>query len=237
MECEAMKAIFDYTGRNVFVAGGTSGINLGIAKAFAAAGARVGVGSRSQEKVDAAVAELSAAAPALGYAFDVRDHAAVATALAAFAEAAGSTDVLVSGAAGNFPALARDLSANGFKAVVDIDLLGTFHVMKAAYPSLRRPGGSVINVSAPQAQVAMSHQAHVCAAKAGVDMPHPLPCHRVGSRGPARQRRRSRPDRGHRGHGPAGAHPRGAGPDGGERAARAHGHSRRRRRRLSLPRL
>jgi NAD(P)-dependent dehydrogenase (short-subunit alcohol dehydrogenase family) len=170
MEREAMIATFDYTGRNIFVAGGTSGINLGIAKAFAAAGGRIGVGSRSQEKVDAAVAELSGAEPALGYAFDVRDHTAVATALAAFAEAAGPIDVLVSGAAGNFPALAKDISPNGFKAVVDIDLLGTFHVMKAAYPLLRRPGGSVINISAPQAQVAMSHQVHVCAAKAGIDM-------------------------------------------------------------------
>ena len=179
-----MKAIFDYTGRNVFVAGGTSGINLGIAKAFAAAGARVGVGSRSREKVDAAVAALSAPAPARGYAFDVRDHAAVAAALAAFTGAAGPIDVLVSGAAGNFPALARDLSPNGFKAVVDIDLLGTFHVMKAAYPLLRRPGGSVINVSAPQAHVAMTHQAHVCAAKAGVDM-QPILRRRIGPRGEA----------------------------------------------------
>jgi NAD(P)-dependent dehydrogenase (short-subunit alcohol dehydrogenase family) len=77
---------------------------------------------------------------------------------------------MVSGAAGNFPALARDISPNGFKAVVDIDLLGTFHVMKAAYPHMRKPGGSLINISAPQAVLPMSRQVHVCAAKAGVDM-------------------------------------------------------------------
>ena len=162
-----MTATFDYTGCNVFVAGGTSGINLGIAKAFATAGARVGVGSRKQEKVDTAVGEIGGTA--LGYAFDVRNVEAVNAALAAFAETAGPVDVLISGAAGNFPVLARDLSPNGFKAVVDIDLLGTFHVMKAAYPHMRRPG-SMINISAPQASVAMSHQVHVCAAKAGVDM-------------------------------------------------------------------
>jgi NAD(P)-dependent dehydrogenase (short-subunit alcohol dehydrogenase family) len=134
-------------------------------RAFAAAGARVGVGSRRQEKVDAAAAELGGP----GYAFDVRDFGAVAAALTAFA-AAGPIDVLVSGAAGNFPALATELSTNGFKAVVDIDLIGTFHVMKAAHPHMGRPGGSLINISAPQAAVAMSHQVHVCAAKAGVDM-------------------------------------------------------------------
>lgn len=165
-----MTASFDYSGQNVFVAGGTSGINLGIAQAFAAAGARVGVASRKQEKVDAAVASLSGRVPALGYAFDVRDADAATAALAAFAAEAGAIDVVVSGAAGNFPVLARDLSPNGFKAVVDIDLIGTFHVMKAAYPHMRRPGGSLINISAPQAQVAVSHQVHVCAAKAGVDM-------------------------------------------------------------------
>jgi NAD(P)-dependent dehydrogenase (short-subunit alcohol dehydrogenase family) len=53
---------------------------------------------------------------------------------------------------------------------VDIDLLGTFHVLRAAHPHLRRPGASIINISAPQAVLAMAGQAHVCAAKAGVDM-------------------------------------------------------------------
>ncbi len=163
-----MKASFDYGGCNVFVAGGTSGINLGIARAFAARGARLGVASRRREKVDAAVAGLGPGA--LGYAFDVRDADAVADGIAAFAAEAGPIDVLVSGAAGNFPAAAKDLSPNGFKAVVDIDLIGTFHVMRSAYPHLRRPGGSIINISAPQASIAMPMQLHVCAAKAGVDM-------------------------------------------------------------------
>jgi NAD(P)-dependent dehydrogenase (short-subunit alcohol dehydrogenase family) len=166
-----MRASFDYGGASVFVAGGTSGINLGIARAFAAAGARVGVGSRRQEKVDAAVEVLgSAAGPALGFAFDVRDAGAVAAAISAFAAEAGPIDVLVSGAAGNFPAPAHKISPNGFKAVVDIDLLGTWHVMKAAHPHMRKPGGSLINISAPQATIPMAWQVHVCAAKAGVDM-------------------------------------------------------------------
>ncbi|HRO11598.1 SDR family oxidoreductase [Amaricoccus sp.] len=163
-----MRARFDYAGCNVFVAGGTSGINLGIAQAFAAAGARLGVGSRRPEKVEAAVAGLGP--DALGYVFDVRDAGAVAEAVAGFAATAGPIDVLVSGAAGNFPASVAEMSPNGFKAVVDIDLLGSFHVMKAAYPHMRRPGGSLINISAPQAAIAMPMQAHVCAAKAGVDM-------------------------------------------------------------------
>ena len=82
----------------------------------------------------------------------------------------GELDILVSGAAGNFPALANDMSPNGFKSVVDIDLLGSFHVLRSAFPYLTKPGASVINISAPQAFVPMPMQSHVCAAKAGVDM-------------------------------------------------------------------
>jgi len=78
--------------------------------------------------------------------------------------------VLISGAAGNFPAAALRLSPNGFKSVVDIDLLGTFNVLRAAYRFLAKPGASVINISAPQAVLPTITQAHVCAAKAGVDM-------------------------------------------------------------------
>jgi NAD(P)-dependent dehydrogenase (short-subunit alcohol dehydrogenase family) len=87
-----------------------------------------------------------------------------------FARRFGPIDVLVSGAAGNFPARATDLSPNGFRAVVEIDLLGTFHVMRAAYAHLVKPGACVINISAPQAFIASPMQVHVCAAKAGVDM-------------------------------------------------------------------
>ncbi len=166
-----MSASFDFSGKNVFVFGGTSGINLGIALKFAKSGADVAVASRNQPKVDAAVAALeSLDATARGYALDVRDAEAVEQALAKHADAAGEIDVLVSGAAGNFPALANDMSPNGFKSVVDIDLMGSFHVLKAAYSRLKKPGASVINISAPQAWVPMAMQSHVCAAKAGVDM-------------------------------------------------------------------
>ena len=166
-----MNFSFDLSGKNVFVFGGTSGINLGIAEAFVAAGARIGVASRNQDKVDAAVERLSRRdAPAHGFSLDVREPQAVADALASFVERQGRIDVLVSGAAGNFPAAAATLSPNGFKSVVDIDLLGTFNVMRAAWAHLRKPGASVISISAPQAIVPMAMQVHVCAAKAGVDM-------------------------------------------------------------------
>ena len=87
-----------------------------------------------------------------------------------FAGELGQLDILVCGAAGNFPAAAAKMSASGFKAVVDIDLLGTFNSARAAFEYLRKPGAAVINISAPQASMPMAYQSHVCAGKAGVDM-------------------------------------------------------------------
>ena len=163
--------MIEFKDKTVVVVGGTSGINRGIALSFASVGARVAVASRSEEKVADTVNELKQTAnDAMGFCCDVRKPEQVVTGLKEVADAWGEFDVLVSGAAGNFPALANGMSSNGFRSVVEIDLLGTFHVMQSAYPHLRKPGASVINISAPQAFLPMVGQSHVCAAKAGVDM-------------------------------------------------------------------
>lgn len=166
-----MSLPFSYSDKQVLVVGGTSGINRGIAEAFARAGARVAVISRSPEKVAATVAALRelGAAAAEGASADVRDSTALSEAVNRLSQW-GAWDAVISGAAGNFPALATGMSSNGFRSVLEIDLLGTFHVMQAIYPHLRKPGASIINISAPQAIVPMVGQSHVCAAKAGVDM-------------------------------------------------------------------
>lgn len=167
-----MTAQFDFTDRKVFVAGGTSGINLGIARAFAERGAHVGVISRSEDKVAAAVAELDKAGKgrAWGQAADVRQPDTVQSALEAFSYEFGAIDVCVSGAAGNFLASALQMSPNAFRTVVDIDLNGTFNVLRLAHPYLHKPGASCIVISAPQSTTPTKYQAHACAAKAGVDM-------------------------------------------------------------------
>ena len=161
----------NYTGKAVFVAGGSSGINLALAQAFARQGARVAIASRSPERVEAAVAGLRAQGlPAWGYSADVRDADAIGAALEQAHRQIGDFDVLVSGAAGNFVAPALGMSAKGFRTVVDIDLLGTFNVLRQGHAFLRKPGAYALNISAPQAFNPTMYQAHVCAAKAGVDM-------------------------------------------------------------------
>lgn len=160
-----------FRSRHVFVAGGSSGINFGIAEAFARAGARLAVLSRTPDKVHAAAERLQAlGTEALGLPADVRQPAALEAALAAAVDRFGPIDVLISGAAGNFLARALDMSPNAFKTVVDIDLIGSFNVARLAHPHLRRPGACVVQISASQAFTPTPYQAHVCAAKAGVDM-------------------------------------------------------------------
>ena len=158
-------------GKTAFIAGGSSGINLGIAHGLAAAGARIAIISRKIEKIEAAVAELQAAgAEVIGWAADVRDYAAVERTLADTHAAWGPIDVVVSGAAGNFLAPVLGMSANAFKTVIDIDLLGTFHVLRASHAFLRKPGASLISITAGQAVNATLFQSHACAAKAGINM-------------------------------------------------------------------
>ena len=160
----------ELAGKVAFVAGGSSGINLGIAKRFAAAGAKVAIISRSAEKIEAAAKEVAAFGPCIGMAADVRDYAAVEAALKRTHDELGPIDIVLSGAAGNFVAPALGMSANGFKTVVDIDLIGTFHVLRASFEFLNRPGASLISITAGQAERASLFQAHVCAAKAGINM-------------------------------------------------------------------
>src|SRR5690554_5112343 len=98
---ELMNNPFDFTAKVVLVVGGTSGINRGIAEAFARARAKVAVISRSQEKVDATLASLKqqGATDALGFAADVREPERIKSAIAALHQAWGDFEVVVSGAA------------------------------------------------------------------------------------------------------------------------------------------
>jgi len=163
------KKILD--GKTAVVTGGGSGINLAIARRFAENGAEVALIGRTKEKLDAAATDIrNAGGKASGHPADVRDYEALAAAIRSARDLHGEIDLVVCGAAGNFPALALGMSANGFKSVVDIDLLGTFNTCRAVFEHLKRPGASIISISATQAFIPMPMQAHVCAAKAGVDM-------------------------------------------------------------------
>lgn len=153
-----------------FVTGGGSGITGGIARAFAEAGAKVAITSRSMEKLDAMRSTIqSDGGECHAVTADVREPEEVEKAVNETVEKYGRLDILVNGAAGNFLCAAKDLSPNGFGTVVDIDTKGTFNVSRAAFEHLAASKGQILNISATLHYLATPMQIHVSAAKAGVD--------------------------------------------------------------------
>jgi NAD(P)-dependent dehydrogenase (short-subunit alcohol dehydrogenase family) len=160
--------IFD--GKVVFVTGGGSGINLAIAKNFAALGANIAICGRTESKLESAKSQLEElgakvyAAPA-----DVRDAQRMTEVIEGSREELGPIDVLVCAAAGNFLCPAEKMSPNAFKSVVDIDLIGSFNASRIAFEQLKETRGSIIFISAGMSYTPYHAQVHVGAAKAGID--------------------------------------------------------------------
>ena len=158
-------------GKVALLAGASSGINFGIAQRFARAGAKVAILSRTPERIEAAGKVIADEGfPVLARAADVRDFDAVDAVFRETVETFGRIDVVVSGAAGNFHAGAAHLSANGFRTVIEIDLIGNFNVLRASYPHLNTPGASLMSITAPGGSHPSMFQVHANSAKAGINM-------------------------------------------------------------------
>ncbi|MGZ4516938.1 MAG: SDR family oxidoreductase [Mycobacteriaceae bacterium] len=158
------------SGRSVFITGGGSGINLAIANAFASVGADVAICGRTESTLVAAAEQLREHGTRVRTAVaDVRDPDALKDAIDGTAAQFGSLDTVVAGAAGNFFAPAESISPKGFRTVVEIDLLGSFHAAHGAFEHLKSSRGSLLFVSAGQSYLPFAFQSHVGAAKAGVD--------------------------------------------------------------------
>jgi peroxisomal 2,4-dienoyl-CoA reductase len=159
------------SGRIALVTGGGTGIGKEIARALGQHGARVCIASRKQDVLEAACEELRAdGVECMWVPCDIREPEQVEAVIRAIGERFGRLDILVNNAAGNFPAPISGLSYNGFKAVVDIDLRGTYNVTKAAFDAaLADGGGHIVNITAPFDGLGVALQAHAAAAKMGVN--------------------------------------------------------------------
>lgn len=158
-------------GRSAIITGGSSGIGFGIAETFGALGANLIIVGRNEEKLEAARVELAKnGTEVLAISADVRDYAAVQGVVQQTMDRFGSLDVLINNAAGNFHCPFEQLSPNGWRAVVDIDLNGTFNFCHVAFEGLRQSayGGRIINISLAQAVSGWPGSAHAASAKAGV---------------------------------------------------------------------
>ena len=158
-------------GRVALITGGGSGIGLEIANAYARLGAAVMLVGRTEERVQSAADALSREGlKAAARKCDVRNYDEVKAAVEATVSHFGSLDILVNNAAGNFVCPTSELSPNGFRTVIDIDLNGTFHGCHAAYPHLKasRHGGSIISIITMLGVTGWPGAAHAAAAKGGI---------------------------------------------------------------------
>ncbi|KAH9028395.1 NAD-P-binding protein [Lactarius hengduanensis] len=160
-----------FKNRVLFCTGGGSGICREMTEAVMRHGANATIVGRNVERLTKAAQELSAAtgSTCIAVKADVRDPKQVQAAVQLTIEKYGRIDFVINGAAGNFLAPISGLSENGFRTVIEIDTLGTYHTIKATLPHVRATKGSYIHVSATLHYRGTPYQVHVSAAKAAVD--------------------------------------------------------------------
>lgn len=154
--------------RNAFVSGAGSGIGRGVTLRLLELGMNVfGTGRRSEALEE--TAELAKNLPGTfrHESCNVRDTPAVEALVAKVGEQYG-IDLLVNNAGGQFFAPATDISKKGWDAVIDVNLNAIFVVTKAAYPHLKKTGGTVVNLSLSGVDRGSMGLAHSIAARAGV---------------------------------------------------------------------
>jgi peroxisomal 2,4-dienoyl-CoA reductase len=163
-------------GHVALITGGGSGIGFGIAQILGRHGAKLAIMGRRESVLQTAVESLAKEnIPALALVGDVRDMKSCELAVSKVVAQYGGFDILINCAAGNFLCKANDLSANAFKTVIEIDLIGTFNMSKASFSTLCESSkklsqsSNIINISATLHYGATFYQAHASAAKAGVD--------------------------------------------------------------------
>lgn len=123
-------------GRSVVVTGGSKGIGKGIARVFAGAGAKVAIVARHGEQAEAAAKEIGHGA--FGLAGDVTSLDSMDKVMKEVAARNGGIDVLCANAGIFPPAKLEEMTSDDWDLVVDTNLKGTFHSVKAAVPYLKK---------------------------------------------------------------------------------------------------
>ncbi len=159
-------------GKVALITGGGTGIGRGCALAFAQEGAKVALGARRREPLEAVVREIgSAGGEAIALSCDVTDRGQVEQAIRATVERFGKLDVVVNNAGAVVAATAEATSDEDWNRMLAVNLTGTFLVSRAALPELRRSGGgSIINIGSVLGLVGMKQRAAYAAAKGGVTL-------------------------------------------------------------------
>lgn len=158
-------------GRAALITGGGSGIGQEIALMYARLGASVMLTGRKEDRLhETAKLIHDQGGVAAVCKTDVRNYEEVKNAVESTVKEFGALDILVNSAAGNFVCPTAELSPNGWRTVIDIDLNGTFYCCHAAYPHLKSSqyGGSIISIITMLGVSGWPGAAHAAAAKGGI---------------------------------------------------------------------
>lgn len=132
-------------GQTAIITGGGTGIGFGIAKVLAQHGANVVLTARKLERLEAAAEQIRAAGgKALAVQCDIRDAEQVERMVQQSEDAFGRIHMLVNNAGATFFSRAEDLSPNGWRSVIDIDINGTFLCSQAVAKRMIRDGGGAM---------------------------------------------------------------------------------------------
>ncbi len=159
-----------FAGQRIVVTGGGSGIGRCTAHELASLGAHVALIGRRIEKLEAVAAEIAAtgAITPTCHACDIREPQQVARSIADVMSAGPPIVALVNNAGGQFPSPLKDISPNGFDAVVRNNLTGGFLMARECFrASMEANGGAIVNVIADMWH-SMPGMGHSGAARAGM---------------------------------------------------------------------
>lgn len=164
--------MYSLDGKIALVTGASYGIGYSIAKALAAAGAKIVFNDRNAEAIEKAMESYKAdGIEAKGYVCDVTDEAGINEMVKQIEEEVGVIDILVNNAGiiKRIPMI--EMSAEDFRQVIDVDLNAPFIVAKAVLPSMIKKGhGKIINICSMMSELGRETVSAYAAAKGGLKM-------------------------------------------------------------------
>ena len=154
----------------VLITGGGTGLGKSMAMRFAELGASLVIASRRKEVISEAASQIKEiGAEALGLQCDVRDTDQVNSMVSDTLNQFNKIDILINNAAGNFISPTEMLSPGGFKAVVDIVLMGTFNcTLAVGKEMIKQKNGNILNIVTTYAWTGSGYVVPSASAKAGV---------------------------------------------------------------------
>ena len=163
---------FSLEGKVAWITGASYGIGMAIAKAYAAAGAKIAFNDINQELVDKGIFSYKESGIAAnGYVCDVTDETQVEATVRKIEKEVGTIDILVNNAGiiKRIPML--EMEASDFRKVIDVDLNAPFIVSKAVIPSMIRKGhGKIVNICSMMSELGRETVSAYAAAKGGLKM-------------------------------------------------------------------